>query len=86
MPANCFTIVVRKDGTSFVLNLGGNTFVGCQSEIAWQRHGGFIEIMAVCRYAGNGIFAEVNGERTFTPDRGPYLADVWADFLAAAGA
>lgn len=76
-----FTLVIKADGTSWVLDFQQKTFIHCQSDIAWQRRGGFKNDYAVCSYAGDGVFREINGHREFRPRRGPYTEHAWSRFL-----
>lgn len=82
MAAN-YVLCLTPEGTTWVLNLQPKTFAQCRSDIAWMRRGRCNLEYAVCRYVGDGAFEEVNGERRFAPDRGPYKEDAWTGFLAA---
>lgn len=78
---NLFTLI--DNGTkAMVLNLDGRDRLSCIADIAWQRRGGFTEPMHVCRYIGNGRFADIETGKEFAPERSPYTETAWNGFLA----
>lgn len=76
-------VIVEGAAAPWVLNLEPFDATAARAAIAWQHRGGNMGPFHICEYdRERGEFASVESGQRFTPDRGAFTEQAWADFLA----